>query len=318
MASLSPINKTMGPVEWGLLLLLSMVWGGSFFFVEVALEDLPPFTVVFARVSLAAAMLVALIYLTGRRMPGERRFWGAILVLAMFTNLIPFSLIVWGQTQITGALASILNATTLIFTVIIAHFFTGDERMTLNRLAGVLLGFAGVAVLVGPDALQGLGANVLGQLAVVGAAVSYSIGGVFARRLSAIPPLMISAGQLTTSSVLMLPIMLIVDRPWTLELPGAPAWGAMLGLSLVSTAAAYLMYFRILAVAGASNLMLVTLLIPVSAIALGVSILGEVLLPIHLAGMGLIGLGLLCIDDRALSMLRRRFRSKAGVEAKRA
>ncbi len=311
MASAPTINQTMGPLEWGLLILLSVLWGGSFFFAEIALVELRPFTVVFGRVVLAAATLVILVKVTGGRMPRDRRLWAAFFVMGTVNNFIPFSLIVWGQTQITSGLASILNATTPVFTVLMAHFFTRDEKLTANRFAGVVLGIAGVVVMIGPEALAGLGANVLAQLAVVGAAVSYGVAGVFGRRFAGTPPLVTAAGQVTASSVLMFPVMLIVDRPWTLAMPAPETWAAVLGIALVSTAAAYVIFFRILATAGATNIMLVTLLVPVSAILLGVLVLGETLAPLHMAGMALIGLGLLAIDGRVLSMMRRRLTKQA-------
>jgi len=311
MVSTPRINVTMGPLEWGLLILLSVLWGGSFFFAEIALVELRPFSVVFGRVVLAAATLLLLVRLTGGRMPRDPRLWGAFFVMGTVNNFIPFSLIVWGQTQITSGLASILNATTPVFTVIMAHFFTRDEKLTANRFAGVILGIAGVVVMIGPAALAGLGANVLAQLAVVGAAVSYGVAGVYGRRFAGTPPLVTAAGQVTASSVLMFPVMLIADRPWTLAMPAAETWAAVLGIALVSTAAAYVIFFRILATAGATNIMLVTLLVPVSAILLGVLVLGETLAPLHIAGMVLIGLGLLAIDGRAIGMLRRRLSPKA-------
>ncbi len=306
MAAAPSIKRTMGPLEWALLVLLSVLWGGSFFFAEVALVELRPFTVVFGRVALAALTLMALVYLTGGRMPADRRLWGAFFVMGLVNNFIPFSLIVWGQTQITGGLASILNATTPVFTVLIAHFFTQDERLTVGRLSGVALGIAGVVVMIGPAALKGLGGNVLAQIAVVGAALSYGIAGVYGRRFGGVPPLVTAAGQVTASTVLMFPVMMLLDRPWTLPMPGVETWGAVLGIALVSTAAAYVIFFRILATSGATNIMLVTLLVPVSAILLGVLILGETLEPVHIAGMVLIALGLAAIDGRALGMLRRR------------
>jgi len=306
MASPQPIKQTMGPLEWGLLVLLSILWGASFFFAEVALAELQPFTIVFARVSLAAVALWVLVALTGGGMPFSGRLWGAFLVMGLVNNFIPFSLIVWGQTQISGGLASILNATTPVFTVIVAHFFTRDEKLTANRIAGIVLGFAGVVVMIGPEALAGLGSNVIAQLSVMGGALAYGVAGVFGRRFAGTPPLVTAAGQVTASSVLMFPVMLAVDRPWELAMPAAETWAALLGVALISTAAAYVIFFRILATSGATNIMLVTLLVPVSAIILGVLILGETLSLLHIAGMALIGLGLLAIDGRAMGLLRRR------------
>jgi drug/metabolite transporter (DMT)-like permease len=299
-------SKIMGPLEWGLLIILSILWGGSFFFVEVALTELPPFTVVLGRVGFAAIALILFVYGVGHRMPVDFRLWGAFIVMGALNNLIPFSLIVWGQTQIASGLASILNATTPLFTVLLAHFFTKDEKMTPNRVVGVLLGLVGVTVMIGGEFLAGLGLGGIAKLAVLGAALSYAVAGIFGRRFEDTPPLVTAAGQVTATTVLMLPVVLLVDQPWNLPAPSLTTWGTVVCLALLSTAVAYLIYFRILATAGATNLLLVTFLIPVSAILLGVTILGERLEPRHFAGMALISLGLGAIDGRPLALLRRR------------
>ena len=235
-------------------------------------------------------------------MPSDAGLWGAFLAMGALNNLIPFSLIFWGQTQIASGLASVLNGTTPLWAVVLAHVVALDERMTRSRLAGVLAGLIGVAVMVGPEAFQGLGSQVIAQLAVVGAAVSYAFAGVFGRRFKGHPPVVTAAGQVTATTVMMLPIVVLVDRPWLLPAPGLATWGAVVGLALLSTALAYVIYFRILATAGATNVLLVTFLIPVSAIALAVTVLGERLEPAHLAGMALIGLGLIAIDGRLLAL----------------
>ncbi|MEM7221572.1 MAG: DMT family transporter [Pseudomonadota bacterium] len=308
----SAINRTMGPWEWGLLITLSLLWGGSFFFAEVALFELPAFTVVLARVGLAALALLAVLAASGRAMPADLGLWGAFFVMAAINNAIPFSLIVWGQTHIASGLAAILNATTPLFTVVIAHLLTADEKLTPGRLLGVLLGLAGVAVMIGPAALGGLGLDLLAQLAVLAAAVSYAFAGIYGRRFRALPPLTIATGQVTASTVLILPVALLVDQPWRLPWPGVQTWASLGGLALFSTALAYVIYFRILKTAGATNLMLVTFLIPVSAVLLGVTILGEHLTSGQIAGMALIACGLAAIDGRLLSPLKQmKPRSKA-------
>jgi drug/metabolite transporter (DMT)-like permease len=207
---------------------------------------------------------------------------------------------VWGQTHIASGIAAILNATTPLFTIIAAHVFTSDERMTGNRLVGVLIGLAGVAVMVGPAILSGIGADLMAQVAVLGAALSYAFAGIFGRRFRrmGVPPLATAAGQVTASALMLMPIALMVDRPWTLPLPGASVWGAVFGIAALSTALAYVLYFRILQTAGATNLLLVTFLIPVSAILLGAVVLGERLDTQHFIGMALIGCGLAAIDGR--------------------
>ncbi len=295
----------MSLLDWSLLLALSILWGGSFFFVGVAVKALPPFTIVLLRVAIAAAALYLVLRATRTAMPWDGQTWLAFFGMGLLNNAIPFSLIVWGQTQIASGLASILNATTPLFTVLVAHVLTTDERLSKGRILGILLGLAGVVALIGPQALSGLGKDVLAQVAILGAAISYAFASLFGRRFKrmGVPPLATATGQVTASSVLLLPVALIVDRPWTLPWPSLPVWSAILGLALLATALAYVLFFRILASAGAVNLMLVTFLIPVSAILLGSTFLGESLAPMDFAGMALIGLGLAAIDGRVAMLL---------------
>ena len=297
----------MGPIEWLLLIALSIIWGGSFFFAKIALTELPPFCVVLGRVGIAAVALNVLVRGLGHRMPASVLAWRPFFIMGALNNLVPFSLIVWGQTQIASGLASILNATTPLFTVVLAHFLTGDEKLTANRSAGVVLGIGGVATMIGPEALTGLDRHILGELAVIGAALSYAFAGIFGRRFRGQPPLVTATGQVTATTVMLLPLVLFVDRPWLLPMPGSLAWGAVIGLALLCTAVAYIIFFRILSAAGATNLLLVTFLIPVSALLLGTTLLHEHIEPRQLAGMVLIGLGLAAIDGRLLAFARARF-----------
>ncbi|CAO3353750.1 DMT family transporter [Azospirillum melinis] len=301
----APSHKPMDLTDWGLLVALSILWGGSFFFVGIAVRELPPLTIVAMRVALAALALGGLLRILGLPMPRDRRTWVAFFGMGVLNNLVPFCLIVWGQTQIASGVASVLNATTPLFGVLVAHALTRDEKMTGNRLAGVLVGFAGVAVMIGPTALAGLGNGLLPQLAVLGAALSYAFAGIFGRRFKSmgVSPLVTATGQVTASSLMLVPVALLADRPWTLPMPSAAAWGAVIGIALLSTALAYVIFFRVLASAGATNLMLVTFLIPVSAILLGGLFLGERLAVRHGVGMALIAGGLAAIDGRLLARL---------------
>ena len=302
----APVHKTMTASDWALLIALSVVWGGSFLFVGVAVKELPPLTIVASRVVMGALALLAVLHVAGLQLPRTRQAWGAFLGMSILNNVIPFTLIVWGQSHIASGLASILNATTPLFTVIVAHYLTDDEHLTAQKFAGVIVGFAGVAVMIGAAAMASWDAGILAQLAVLGAALSYGFSGVFGRRFKTmgIPPLATAAGQVTVSSALLLPVALIVDRPWTLGAPSTGALLSMAALGLVSTAFAYLIFFRLLARAGATNVGLVTFLIPVSAILLGVLVLGETLAPRHIAGMALIAAGLVLIDGRLVSRLK--------------
>lgn len=288
--------------EWGMLILLSIFWGGSFFFIEIALRGFQPFTVVFLRVTIAAAILLGVVYLRGQRMPADLRTWCAYLVMGALNNAIPFSLIVWGQTRIDSGVASILNATTPIFTVILAHLLTSDEHLSIRKMSGVLTGFLGVYIMLAPELKDGFSWRGLGQIAVLGAAVSYSLAGIFGKRFKDRSPVVTSAGMLICSSSMMLPLF-ILTTPFATLNPSMDAVAAIIGIAVISTAMAYLLYFRILATAGATNVLLVTFLIPISALLLGVGVLGEVIHVWEYTGMGCIFLGLILIDGRLLSKI---------------
>lgn len=303
--------RPMGPVEWTLLIALSILWGGSFVLIGVAVHGLPPLTIVVLRLALATIVLNGIIFRMGLRMPRGRQVWAAFFGMGLLNNLVPFTLIVWGQTHIASGLAAILNATAPLFTVIVAHFLTSDEKMTGGRLAGVVVGFAGVIFMIGPEALRGLGVHVLAQLAVLGAALSFTFAGIFGRRFGrmGVAPLVAATGQVTAATLMLIPVTLWVERPWTLPMPGTEIWAAVAGLGLLATALAYVLYYRILEASGATNIQLVAFLIPGSAIFLGAILLGERLDPKDFVGLGLIGLGLAAIDGRPLGYLRRRFGS---------
>ena len=308
----------MGSTEWAMLVTLSVLWGGAFFFSKVTVAALPPFTLVLGRTAMAAAALILVLQATGHRFPGNLRSWRAYAMMGLLNNVIPFCLIVWGQTQIASGLAAILNATTPLFTAILAHIFTHDEKLGGRKLAGVLTGLSGAVVMIGPELLGGLGRHGLAELAVVAAAVSYGFAGIFGRRFKGANPMITAAGQLSASTILMLPIALLIDRPWQLTAPDATIWGAWIGLALLGTSLAYILYFRILATAGATNVLLVTFLIPVSAILLGVFILGERLDGRELVGMAVIFTGLALIDGRltsAVTLYRRRLELRRGADA---
>ncbi len=283
-----------------MLLLLSLLWGGSFFFVEIAVHALPPLTLVVMRVGLAAVVLWAIAILRGIPVPGQITVWFTFFVMGLMNNVIPFVLIVIGQKEITSGLAAILNATTPLFTVVVAGLLLKDEKATPLKLTGVLVGFMGVVIMIGPTALAGLGSSLIAQAAILIAALSYAFAGVYGRRFKVmgIDPIITAAGQVTASTFVLLPLALWFEQPFSLPMPDAKVWLSIFGLAVISTAFAYILYFRLLSTAGATNLLLVTFLIPVTAIALGISILGEELQLIQLAGMGLIGLGLAVIDGR--------------------
>ncbi len=283
--------------NWLLLMVLSLLWGGSFFFVEVALQGLPVLSIVWFRVALAALFLAVSLFLTRTPIPRGREVWLALLMMGFLNNAVPFTLFVLAQGQISGSLAAILNATTPLFTVIVAHLATGDERAGPGKLFGLVFGFSGVLVMM---AGAETGGALAAKAACLVAAVSYAFAGVWGRRFRrmGVAPLATAFGQVAASSALLAPIWLFVDRPWTLDTPAVPVVLAVLGIAAFSTALAYLVYFQILASAGATNLSLVTFLIPVSATGLGVLLLGEVLSLNEVMGFGLIAFGLAAIDGR--------------------
>ena len=285
--------------EWSLLILLSIIWGGSFFFNEIILRELQPFSLVLGRTGLAAVVLITLVYVTGRKMPWSVGVWASFTGMGVLNNLIPFSLIVWGQQYIDSGFASVLIATTPLFTIVFAHFLTSEEKLTLNRMIGVILGLTGVIVLIGPKALFGAGKYGFAPIVVLGAACSYALAGIYGRRFGGMDSIIPAAGMLVCSAVLMIPIVWLIDKPVHIDFE-LSTWLALLGLAILSTAIAYLIYFRLLKTAGATNVLLVTYLIPVSAILLGWLVLDEQLDWTMIGGMIIIYAGLILIDGRLL------------------
>jgi drug/metabolite transporter (DMT)-like permease len=280
----------MSNAAWVMLVVLSILWGSSYFLIEIALEELPVLALVALRLLLAALVLWLFVLFSDARIPRDARTWGAFAVMGLLNNVIPFSLIVWGQTEISSSLASILNATAPIFAVVVAALFLKDEPVSAGKIAGVMLGFLGVVVMIGPDAMRSLGDSVLAQLAVVLAGLSYACAGVFGRRFHArgSAPTVSAACQVSMSAFILVPVVFATGGLAGLEHTSATAWSAV----------AYLLYFRILALAGATNLMLVTFLIPVTAILLGTLLLHESLHVSEVLGMLLIALALVAIDGR--------------------
>lgn len=298
-----PAASTMNARSWAMLFLLGAIWGGSFFFARVAVQEIAPLDLVLLRVAIAAAALHVYLLVAGPSfrlaLPLAASFFG----LALINNVIPFTLMFLGQTELGAGAASILNATTPFWTMMLANALTDDEKLSAAKLVGVGLGMAGAVVMVGPGVVAGLGGPVWAKLALVGTALSYGFAGIFARRFRALPPPVVATGQLSASTIIMLPVVFLWGNPAGIAQASASAWWSVLGLALLATAFAYILYFSLIRSAGASNTSLVTLIVPVSAILLGALFLGERLEPFELAGMALIGLGLLVIDGR---LMRRR------------
>ncbi|WP_373635430.1 DMT family transporter [Yoonia sp. SS1-5] len=305
---MSPVQKTISSRAWAELLLLSLIWGASFLSIRIALDEIGPLTAVAHRTGWA--MLILWAYVAFRRLPLPRapRIWGAFLVMGLLNNAIPFSLMAWGQLHIETGLTSILNAATAIFGVIAAALFLADERLTARKAVGVALGFLGVATAIGLSALTQFDIRSLGQIAVIAGTVSYAVAGVWARRtLAGLSPQVAAAGMLTGSSLITLPVAWFVEGPISLSLM-PQTWAAIAYYAIIATALAYLLYYRVLAMAGSGNLMLCTLLVAPVAIVLGAIVLGEALPARAYAGFGLLALGLLILDGRLFQKIHHRLR----------
>lgn len=296
-------QKTITPRAWAELALLGLLWGGSFLAVRIALDEVPVFWAVAHRVAWAALALWPLVLVLRLELPRAAATWGAFLVMGVLNNVLPFTLMAWGQLHIESGLTSIFNASTAIFAVLVAWLVFPDERLTPRRAAGVALGFAGVSVAIGLDALRTFDVGSLAQLAVIAGAVSYALAGAWARaRLGGVHFLVAATGMLTGSSLVMVPLAWWLEGPPSLAL--APdTWAAIAYYALAATALAYLLYYRVLEMAGVGNLALVTLLIPPIAIVLGALVLGERLAPEAFAGFALLALGLAMLDGRILRLL---------------
>lgn len=289
-------QKNISGRAWAEMALLGLIWGASFLSIRLALNEIPVFTLVLHRVGWAMLVLWGVVFLMRLPLPRDMRTWWAFLVMGVVNNVIPFALLAWGQLHIETGLASILNGTTAIFGIILAAIFFADERLTANRVIGVLLGFIGVAFALGIESLASFDLRSIAQLAVLGATLSYGLASCWARaRLSHLPPQIAAAGMLTGSTLVLLPLALIFDGPIQFSLMPI-TWGAIAYYSLLGTAGAFLLYYRILGMAGSGNLMLVTLIVPPIAIVLGAVVLGEELRPSAYVGFAILALGLLILN----------------------
>jgi len=303
MARMTPspaIRTAMGSVEWLLLILLGVIWGSGFFFAHIAVTEIPPLTLVLLRVGIAAVALHVYLLAIGVSFAPALSRWRLFVALSLSNNIVPFALIFTGQTVLGAGVASVLNATTPFWTIIIANAFTRDEKASWNKVAGVLLGIGGTAIMIGPGLIAGLGGPAWAKFALIGAAISYAIALIVARRFRGMPSTLVATGQVSTSTVIMIPVALLANGTSGMVDLSALAWMSVLALALLSTSLGYLLYFTIIARAGATNASLVTLIVPMSAILLSAIFLGERLHLFEVAGMALIAGGLLTIDGRLL------------------
>jgi drug/metabolite transporter (DMT)-like permease len=286
--------------DWVMLLALSLIWGAAFIFIELSLPGFPPMTLVFVRLASAALLLLGYLRLRGRSLSGGIRLWTGYAVLGLLNLAAPFMILVWAMTYISAGLTAILNASTPLWTVMVAHMLTRDEKATAGKLAGVALGFAGVIVMIGPKAMGGLGSDVLPELGCLFAALLFAFAGVYARRFAAlgVGAEEVATGQLAAASIMVLPFAILIDRPWALPMPGIEPIAGMIALATICSALAYILYFRLIESAGAVNALLITFLCPIFTILLAIPILGETVAPSQWLGIALIGAGLIAIDGR--------------------
>lgn len=292
---------------WLLIGILSILWGGAFFLIEVGLRSYPPITLVFMRLALAVPPMWIAMRLMGERLPTEPRIWGLLAIVGALNCALPFILFFWGQQYLDSGYASILNATTPLWGVITAHFLTSDEKATPARIIGVLIGMAGIVVMVGPEAMKGLSNNLLAQLACIVSTIFYSFAAIYGRRLSQteLTPMAVATGQTMMAALMMVPIVAVMDQPWTMAAPRLDSTLAGVTLAIFSTALAYTLYFRLIDRSGASNAQLVAFLMPILAVILGIAFLGESLSGGQIAGAGLIAVGLAILDGRLVARFQK-------------
>lgn len=296
---------SIGTRAWAELLLLSAIWGASFLSIAIALRELPVMTLVAHRVFWAALLLWAYVLWRGLPIPKRPGIWAALFVMGLLNNALPFSLMAWGQVHIETGLTSIFNAATAPFGVLLAAMIFVDERLTPTRAVGIAVSFFGIVIVIGFDSLRSFDIRSTAQLAVLAGALSYAFASVWARKfLGVLPPQVAAMGMLTGSSFFLVIAALWVDGPPDFDL-SINTWGAISYFSVLGTACAYLLYYRVLSMAGSGNLMLCTLLIVPFAIVLGAFVLGERLEPRALTGFAVLGLGLVILDGRIWKLLRR-------------
>jgi drug/metabolite transporter (DMT)-like permease len=289
--------------SWAMIGAMSLLWGSAFLLIEIGLRTIAPNTLVFLRMAIAAPFMLLFLAFMKEKMPRDWRSWQQLFVLGALNAAFPFILFFWGQQYLESGYASILNATTPLWGVVIAHFLTDDEKATPARIAGVFLGLAGIIVMIGPDAMGGISNSLLAQIACLVSTLFYGYAAIYGRRLgqSTMTPMVVATGQVITAALIMLPVMLWFDRPWERPLPSADSMLAALALGIPATAIAYIFYFKTIDRAGATNAMLVAFIMPVIAVMLGIAFLGEVLTGGQIAGALLIAVGLVAIDGRLLA-----------------
>jgi drug/metabolite transporter (DMT)-like permease len=292
----------MNLFDWTRLIILSLLWGGSYTWIELALIELNPMMIVFYRVLISSIFLIVICKILSLTFRIEKKIFIFLFFMSLTNNVIPFNLIAWGQQEITASVGSILNATTPLFTVIIANYWPNGEKATLNRIFGVIIGFCGVILLMGLS-IHDIDNSIIGQAAILLAAISYAISALIGKEIKKIHPAISATYMLSISSVVLLPIILLSGNE-LIPQASKQSMIAILGLAIFSTSLAYLIFYKLIENIG-SNVMLVTLLMPVSAILLSIIILNETINTTQIIGLILILTGLILVDGRALNFFKR-------------
>jgi drug/metabolite transporter (DMT)-like permease len=297
---------------WMLLITLAVLWSASFVFIKVAGATIPAFTLVLVRVGVAALVLHAVVLGTRRRYPVALAVVGRYAVMGLMNNVVPFVLIVWATARLGAGAASILNATAPIFALVVAHFATADERITPAKTLGILCALGGVVAMMGGQAVAGIGENLAAGGAMLIACLFYGISAVYGRNFTGLDATVSATCQLSASTLMLLPLALALEQPWALGWPGLASFISAIALAVLSTGLAYVIFYALIARAGATNTILVTLLIPVGGVFFGWMLLGEPFTIEKAAGILLIGLGLIVVDGRALRLIHLRWVSAGG------
>lgn len=287
-------RQTNMTVELALLLVLSTVWGASYSFIKVGVETIPPVTLIAARTLIAGAILLAVIRWRGLRLPRDRRTWGRFLVQACLNSVVPFTLIAWAQQTTDAGLATILNATTPIFAFLLTVLVVRHEAVTGRKLFGVAAGLVGICLIIGVEALGGLGRELLAQLAIVAASVCYAGAAIFGKGFKDLDPMMPAAGSLICGAFVLVPASLLVDQPWRLE-PSSASVLALIALAAVSTALAFVIYFRLVQTLGSVGTTAQSYLRVPIGVAIGMVFLGETLSPTAWIGLGCVVAGVIAM-----------------------
>ncbi len=307
MTPLSSAPPSMRMKDWLVLTFLSSLWGSSFFFIEIIIRDIPTITLVSIRLILSAVILYLILLISGKNLRLDKSLVVAFFVMGLLNSILPYSLIAWGQHYVSSGMSATLIASTPLLTVIAAHYLTPDEKATANKIIGVVIGLLGVAIMLKDQFSVNDSDLLIGKIVMLIAASCYASGAIYSKKVSkyGMSPIETATGQMAAGAIFLTPFALIIDRPWLLPTPGLDTVLAMLGLVLLSSVLAYILFFKLMKTAGVTNLILVAFLIPVSSIILGVLVLNENFTLAHGLGMLFIGVSLTIIDGRALKFLRK-------------